>query len=57
MSIMIVPEPLFDSNMAVEAYWLRAHDGKRLLGLQDNFFKMDDAFTNAGLDIVEKIGL
>lgn len=57
MSIMIVPEPLFDSNMAVEAYWLRAHDGKKILGLKDNFFKMDDAFTNAGLDIVEKIGL
>lgn len=57
MSMMIVAEPLFDRNMAVEAYRLRSHDGSKMLGIKDNYRKMDEAFSHPGLDIVEKIGL
>lgn len=32
MSMMIVPTPIFDADMAVEAYWLRSHNGKKDAG-------------------------
>lgn len=57
MSMMIVPIPLFDSEMAVESYWLEAHDGKKFLGVKDNFQRMDDAFFHYGLEMVERIGI
>ena len=57
MSIMVATIPLFNSQMAVEAYYLSSHNGEKMLGLKDNFLKMDDAFSHAGLDIVENIGI
>ncbi|MBQ4347536.1 MAG: HDOD domain-containing protein, partial [Firmicutes bacterium] len=57
MSMMIVPIPHFNSEMAVEAYWLDSHNGKRMLGVKDNFHRMDDAFSHFGLEMVERIGI
>lgn len=57
MSMLIVPEPLFDAHMSVGAYRLRSHDGAKMLGIKDNHRQMDEAFIHPGLDIVEKIGL
>lgn len=57
MSMLIVPEPLFDQEMAVDAYWLRSHDGTKMLGLKDDYRAMDEAFIHRGLNLVERIGL
>lgn len=57
MSMMIVPIPLFDGDMAVEAYWLYAQDSSRILGVKDNFLRMDGAFCHPALETVEHIGL
>lgn len=57
MNIMIVPIPYFDSDMAVNAYWLGSHDGEKILGIKDNFLRMDDVFFHFGLDVVEQIGI
>lgn len=56
MSMLIVPEPLFDSNMSVEAYRLCSHDGSKIFDVQ-NLRVIDDIFSNPGLDIVESIGI
>ena len=56
MSMLIVPEPLFDQEMAVDAYWLRSHDGTKMLGLKDDYRAMDEAFIHRGLNLVERIG-
>ena len=53
MSILIAPIPLFDSNMEVKEYLLSSQSGEKLLGTRDNFLKMDEAFSHAGLDMVE----
>lgn len=57
MSMMIVPIPHFDSNLEVQAYWLESHDGKKMLGVKDNFHRLDSAFVHFGLDLVERIGI
>lgn len=57
MSMMIVPIPLFDAKMAVESYWLYSQDGKRMLGVKDNFLRLDGAFSHPALEAVERIGL
>lgn len=57
MSMMIVPIPLFDADMAVEAYWLYSQDASRMLGVKDNFLRMDGAFSHPALETVERIGL
>lgn len=57
MNMMIVPIPYFDAEMAVEAYWLASYDSERMLGVKDNFQRMDDAFFHFGLDMVERIGI
>lgn len=57
MSFMIVPEPLFNKDMAVQAYRLRTFDCDKLMGIQDDFRKMDEAFSNPGLNMVEQIGI
>ncbi len=56
MSMLIVPEPLFDSDMAVKAYRLCSHDGSKLFDVE-HLGVIDDIFSNPGLDIVEKIGI
>lgn len=56
MSMLIVPEPLFDSDMAVEAYRLCYHDGSKIFNV-GSLGVVDDIFSNPGLDIVEKIGI
>ena len=57
MGFMIVPEPLFDKGMIVQAYRLRTFDCDKLMGIQYDFRKMDEAFSNPGLDMVEQIGI
>jgi len=57
MNMLIVPTPLFDSKMAVEAYRLCSHDGEKVLGIKNDFRRMNEAFSNPGLDVVEQIGI
>lgn len=56
MSILTVPIPLFDTNMAVEAYMLSSHDGTKLFNVVSPLAS-DDVFANPGLEMVEKIGI
>jgi hypothetical protein len=56
MNVFIVAIPLFDSDMAVEAYRLCSH-GEKVLGMENDYLRMNEAFTNPGLDIVEEIGI
>lgn len=57
MDMMIVPIPYFDSDMTVKAYWLDYRDGSKMLGVKDNFQRMDDAFYHLGLELVECLGI
>lgn len=56
MSMLIVPEPLFDSEMSVEAYRLCSHDGNKIFNVE-NLGVVDDIFTNPGLEMVNNIGI
>ncbi len=56
MNVFIVAIPLFDSNMAVQAYQLCAH-GEKVLGMDDDHVYTNEALSNPGLDIVEQIGI
>lgn len=56
MSLLIVPEPLFNSEMSVEAYRLCSHDGSKIFNVV-NLGVIDDVFAHPGLEIVEKVGL
>ncbi|MBQ3076999.1 MAG: HDOD domain-containing protein [Clostridia bacterium] len=57
MSMLISPLPHFSADMEVTSYWLDSHNGKKLLGVKDNFLRMDEAFSHPGLDAVERIGI
>lgn len=57
MNMFIVPIPLFDAGMSVEAYRLCSHDGEKVLGMTNDFRRMNEAFSNPGLETVERIGL
>jgi len=54
---LIVATPLFDSNMAVEAYRLKSRSGKKLLGMMDDYITPWDAVLSPGLDLVKTIGV
>ena len=45
MSMLVVPEPLFDAEMAVNAYKLGAHDGKKIFDVE-SLGAVDEIFSN-----------
>ncbi|MCL1805587.1 MAG: HDOD domain-containing protein [Clostridiales bacterium] len=57
MKVFIVGVPLFDKDMAVQAYRLCDRSGDRAIGIQNDFRRMSEAFISPGLDLVEQIGL
>jgi len=57
MKTLIVAIPIFDSNMAVEAYRLNSRGGEKLLGMMDNYITPWDAVLSPGLDLVKTFGI
>ena len=58
MKLFIVAVPLFDSDMAVQAYHLCDRSGETAIGLHSaDFRRMSESLTSPGLDLVEKIGV
>ncbi|MDR1194306.1 MAG: HDOD domain-containing protein [Peptococcaceae bacterium] len=57
MKVFIVAVPLFDSNMAVQAYRLCDRSGEKAIGIQNDFRRMTEALISPGLDLIEKVGL
>jgi len=56
MRVFIVGVPLFDNTMTVKAYRLCDRSGDRVLGIQNDFRRMTEAFDSPGLDLIEQIG-
>ena len=57
MKTLIVAIPLFNSNMAVEAYRLNSRDGQKLRGMMDDYLSVSDAILTPGLDLVKTLGV
>ena len=57
MKTLIVATPLFDSNMAVEAYRLKSRSGQKLVGMMDDYITPWDAVLSPGLDLVKTLGV
>lgn len=57
MKLFIVAVPLFDKDMAVKAYRLNDRGGDRVIGIQNDFRRMTEAFDSPGLDLLEQIGI
>jgi EAL and modified HD-GYP domain-containing signal transduction protein len=56
MKAFVTTTPLFDSKMAVQAYYLRDRDGDAVLGVNEDFRSMDEAFSSPGLHCMAKLG-
>lgn len=56
MKEFIVPIPLFDNKMAVNAYQLNYHNEK-VFGTEGDYQRMNEACYSPGLDIVREVGL
>ena len=57
MNVFVVAIPLFDYSMTVNAYQLCDHSGDKMLGLGNDFRRMNEALTSPGLDLVREVGL
>jgi len=57
MKSFIVAIPLFNSQMAVEAYWLCSRRGQKILGMLEDHRNMEDTLSYPGLELVESIGV
>lgn len=57
MKDFVVSTPLFDAEMAVSMYHLQYRSGNRMLGLQNDYQRMNDALTAPGLELVERFGI
>ncbi|MGI6152675.1 MAG: hypothetical protein ACOYJB_02410 [Christensenellaceae bacterium] len=57
MKVFVVAIPFFDSEMAVEAYRLCDREGDKMLGIGNDFRRMNEIFLAPGLDVVERIGV
>lgn len=57
MKTFIVAIPLFDASMTVDAYWLRAQSGEKMLASGNDFRSKNDEWLNPGLDLLEKVGV
>ena len=57
MKTLIVAIPLFNSEMAVEAYRLNSRGGQNLRGMMDNNLSVSDAVLTPGLDLVKTMGV
>ena len=55
--MLIAPLPHFNADMEVTSYWLDSQSGDKPLGVKDNFHRLDEAFSHAGLEAVERIGI
>ena len=57
MRVFIAAIPLFDENMAVQAYRLCDRSGDNTMGINSGFRGMGQAFQSPGLSLVEKVGI
>lgn len=57
MNDFVVSIPLFDSDMAVSLYHLAYRSGDRMLGLQNDYQRMNNALKAPGLELVERFGI
>lgn len=57
MKLFVTALPVFDSQMAVEAYWLSYHDSSKLFGLANDFKSFDGAMHMPGVDLLEMVGV
>lgn len=57
MNDFVVSIPLFDSDIAVQMYHLEYRSGDRMLGLQNDYQRMNDALKAPGLELVERFGI
>jgi len=57
MDIMIVPLPLFDRNMTVEAYLLNYQKGNDFLTVKDSESDSDDCDSSPALDTLDSVGI
>ena len=56
MKTLIVPIPIFDSKMSVEAYRLNSRSGQSLRGMMDDQISVSDAVLSPGLDLIKALG-
>ncbi len=57
MKFLIVALPLFNKDMAVEAYKMHMREGEKLFGTSHNHTFLDGAMNSSELEILSKIGL
>jgi len=57
MSEFVVAIPLFNYTMAVEMYHLSYHTGDKVLGMVNDYQRMNEEFSAPGLDLVERFGI
>ena len=48
--------PFFDANMAVHAYWMKTHDGDKLMGAAEDFRMLSGELLAPALELVHNIG-
>ena len=57
MKLFIAAAPLFNSEMAVEAYRLKYDDSQKIFGLSADYTALDGAMRTPGLDLVKSVGV
>ena len=57
MKLFLVAVPMFDRDMAVQAYMLNYRSSEKLFGTSGNYAQLDGAMNSPGIELLEKIGL
>lgn len=57
MKTLIVALPLFNPEIAVEAYWLNSRGGEKLSAMMDDNLRVSEALMTPGLDLVKTLGV